>query len=105
MKDTFATMGELSSAAKAAGVPDPLRVLDLDKSARKYADISNYPSDCVFTPDEVMQHDQIRAKASQQAQAPGQAMAAVNAAKTLADTSTGPGTALSGLMGGGAPAV
>jgi pyruvate/2-oxoglutarate dehydrogenase complex dihydrolipoamide acyltransferase (E2) component len=54
-----------------------------------------------FTPEQVQEQDQIRAKASQQAQQPGQAMAAVNAAKTLADTSTGQGTALSALMGGG----
>ncbi len=103
MKDMFTTMGELSSAAKAAGVPDPIRVIDLDKSVRKYADVNNYPSDCIFTPDEVQQQDQIRAKATQQAQVPGQAIAAVNAAKTLADTSTGPGTALSALTGGAPP--
>lgn len=101
MKDFFATMGGLSSAAKAAGVPDPLRVVDLDKSARKYGDVNNFPSECIFTPEQVMEQDQIRAKANQQVQQPGQAMAAVNAAKTLADTSTGPGTALAALTGGG----
>ena len=105
MKDVFATMGELSSAAKAAAVPDPIRVFDLDKAARKYADISNFPSECLFTENEVQQHDQARQQGAQQAQAPQAAMAAVTAAKTLSDTKLSPGSALSALTGGagGAP--
>lgn len=98
MKDVFATMGALSSAAKAAGVPDPLRVINLDKSARKYADLANYPSDCLFTNDEVTQHDAIRAKAQQQAQVPGQAMAAVQAAHTLSQTQLPGGNSALGAM-------
>jgi Bacteriophage head to tail connecting protein len=104
MKDVFATMGELSSAAKAAEVPDPIRVFDLDKAARKYADITNFPAECLFTEGEVQQHDQARQQGSQQAQAPQAAMAAVTAAKTLSDTKLSPGSALSALTGGaGAP--
>ena len=105
MKDTLGTMGELSSAAKAAGVPDPLRVFDLDKTARKYADITNFPSECIFTESEVQKHDQAREQGRAQAQAPQQAMAAVNAAKTLSETKLGGGTALGALtgQGGGAP--
>lgn len=102
MKDFFATMGELSSAAKAAGVPDPLRVVNLDKSARKFGDFTNFPSDCLFTDQEVQTHDQIRQKAMAAQQQPQQAMAAVEAAKTLSQTSTGGGTALGALIGGGA---
>ena len=109
MKDTFATGGALSSAAKAAGVPDPLRVINLDKAFRKYGELNNFPSDCVFTDDEVQQHDQIRAKAQQQAQAPDKAMAAVTAAKTLSETQIpGGNTALGAMMGqqgGGPPAT
>jgi hypothetical protein len=99
MKDTFVTMGQLSAAAKAAGVPDPIRVFDLDKSARKYADLNNFPSDCVFTDEEVKQHDQAREQAKQQAQAPGAAMAAVNAAKTLSETKVPGGSALESMLG------
>jgi hypothetical protein len=99
MKDTFVTMGQLSAAAKAAGVPDPIRVFDLDKSARKYADLNNFPSDCVFTEQEVKQHDQAREQAKQQAQAPGAAMAAVNAAKTLSETRVPGGSALESMLG------
>jgi hypothetical protein len=83
MKDTFVTMGQLSAAAKAAGVPDPIRVFDLDKSARKYGELNNYPADCLFTDEQVKQHDQAREQAKAQAQAPGAAMAGVQAAKTL----------------------
>jgi hypothetical protein len=86
MKDVFTTGGELSSASKAAGVPDPLRVLNLDKAYRRYAEINNLDPDLMFTEDEVADHDKIRAKAQQQAQQPQQLMAGVTAAKTLSET-------------------
>jgi hypothetical protein len=102
MKDMFVTMGQLSSAAKAAGVPDPIRILDLDKSARHYGELNNYPADCFFTQDEVHQHDQIRAQEMAKAQAPQQAMAGVQAAKTLSDTALpGGNTALGAMLGQG----
>jgi hypothetical protein len=99
MKDTFVTMGQLSAAAKAAGVPDPIRVFDLDKSARKYGELNNYPADCFFTDEQVKQHDQAREQAKAQAQAPGAAMAGVQAAKTLSDTKVPGGSALEALLG------
>jgi hypothetical protein len=103
MKDFFGTMGGMSSAAKAAGVPDPLRVVDLDKSARKYAEVTNFPIDCLFTDREVQAHDQLRSQAMKQAQQPQQAMAAVQAAKTLSETKVSPTqSALTSLLGGGA---
>lgn len=115
MKDFFATMGELSSAAKAAGLPDPLRKVNLDKAADLYADRNNVPPEILFTEREVLKADQQRAKAMQQAQqqragtqAPQNMQAAVDAAKTLSETNIGGGnTALSALLGqpgGGAPA-
>jgi hypothetical protein len=101
MKDFFQTMGGLSSAAKAAGVPDPLRIVDLDKSARRFSEVTNFPTDCLFTDREVLQHDQIRAKAQQQVQVPQAAMAGVNAAKTLSQTDVGGGqNALQSILGG-----
>lgn len=103
MKDTFATAGSLSSAAKAAGVPDPIRVIDLDKAMRKYGDLNNFPADCMFTPEEVAKHDQIRQQEMQKAQQPQNAMAAVSAAKTLSDTQMpGGNSALGSLLGGAA---
>jgi hypothetical protein len=105
MKDFFATMGQLSSAAKAAGVPDPLRKVNLDRATEIYGDLNNVPIDILYTDDEVKQHDQIRMKAQQAAQAPGQAMAAVDAAKTLSDTQVPGGSALGALLNGGRPAI
>ena len=101
MKDFFSTMGGLSSAAKAAQVPDPLRKVNLDKAAEKFADYTNFPADCLYTDKEVADHDKIRQQEMAKAQAPQQAMAGVQAAKTLSDTKVGGDSALSALMGGG----
>lgn len=99
MKDGFATAGALSSAAKAAGVPDPIRVINLDNALRHYLDITNFPIGSTFTDQEVQQHDAAREQARQQAAAPGAAMAAVSAAKTLAQTPLSPDTALGAITG------
>ena len=101
MKDTFQVGGLLSSAAKAAGIPDPLRTVNLDKAYRHYADLNEFPASLFFSDGEVAQHDQIRQQEMQKAQAPNAAMAGVTAAKTLADTPMGGNTALSALAGGG----
>ncbi len=103
MKDAFATLGALSAAAKAAGVPDPIRVVDLDKSFRHYADLNNYPPDCLYTEEEVKEHDEIRAKAQQDSMMPGQAAAAVDAAKTLSETKLPDGNSALGAMLGQRP--
>jgi hypothetical protein len=104
MKDVFATLGGLSSAAKAAQVPDPIRRFDLDKSAQRYAELNNYPPDCIFTDDEVAKHDAARQKAVQGAQAPQLAMAGVQAAHTLSQTALpGGDSALSAMLGAKGP--
>jgi hypothetical protein len=100
MKDFMATMGGMSSAAKAAGVPDPLRVVNLDKTAQKFADVTNFPSDCLFTEDEVKAHDEIRKQEMAKAAAPQQMMAGVQAAETLSKTNVGGPNALTAITGG-----
>ena len=85
--------------AKAAGVPDPLRTLNLDKAYRHYADLNNFPGSLFYTDGEVAQHDQIRQEEQQKAQIPGQAQAAVDAAKTLSQTQIGGGNALGAMLG------
>lgn len=101
MKDTFQTLGELSSAAKAAAVPDPIRNFNLDKAAKKYAMANGYPSDAIYTDQEVAQHDQARQAAIKAAQQPQALMAGVNAAKTLSETQVPGGNALGAILGGG----
>lgn len=100
MKDFFAAMGGLSSAAKAAQLPDPLRKVNLDKATERFANAMDIPADLLFTDDEVKEHDKAREQAQQQAQAPGAAMAAVTAAKTLSDTAMPDGnSALGAVLG------
>lgn len=102
MEQTFAVSGKLSEAAKAAGLPDPLRVINLDESMRIYAERTNYPTMGMFSPDQVAEHDQERAKQAQMAQASQATLPAVQAAKTLSETPLGGGnTALSALLGTG----
>lgn len=102
LKDFMATMGGVSSAAKAGGVPDPLRKVNLSKMTDRLADAMNIPADLLFTDDEVKQHDQAREQAQQAQQAPQQAMAGVQAAKTLSETQLpGGNSALGALLGGG----
>jgi ABC-type dipeptide/oligopeptide/nickel transport system ATPase component len=49
MERTFQVAGNLSAAAKAAGVPDPIRILDLDAAMRHYAELTNYPAIAMFS--------------------------------------------------------
>ena len=99
MKDGLQTGGFMSSAAKAAGLRDPLRVVNLEEAYRHYLEINNFPQNCMYTDEQVKQQDQARAKAMQQAQQPGQMQAMVDAAKTLSQTQVGGGNALEGLLG------
>jgi hypothetical protein len=101
VKDVLQVGGVLSSAAKAAGIPDPLRTLNLDKTYKYYADLNGFPSTLFFTDGEVAQHDQIRQEEQQKAQAPQQMQPMVDAARTLSQTPIGGNTALSAMMGGG----
>lgn len=101
MEQTFKVGGELATAAQAAQLPNPLRVLNLDESFRIYAERMSYPSKGLFTAQEVRQLDAARQKAKQQAQAPAAAAAAVDAAKSLSQTPVGGGqTALTRMLGG-----
>jgi hypothetical protein len=99
MKDVLATAGSLESAAQAAGLPSPIRVINLDAAMRQYADSQNFPIACLFTEDEVAANDKAHAQAQQAASAPNNLMAAVQAAHTLSQTPTGGGTALSAAVG------
>lgn len=105
MEQTFKVGGEMSLAAKNAGLPDPLRIFNLDESLRIYAQRMTYPTKGIFTAQQVKQLDQTRAKAKQAAQVPAQAMAGVEAAKSLSQTDIGGGQSVLSRMlnGGGQP--
>jgi hypothetical protein len=99
MKDVFATGGQMSLAAHNAGLPDPLRIINLDDAFRHYADINNFPETALFTVEQVQANDKTKAQASQAAAMPGDAMAGVQAAKALSETPLGGDSALSALLG------
>jgi hypothetical protein len=109
LKDTLQTGGELSAAAKASGLPDPLRILNLDEAMREVVSLNNNNPVILFTEEQVAKQDAERAatlaKAHQQVQAPAALQAGVDAAKTLSDTKIDPGNALGAILsrGGGAP--
>lgn len=104
MKDGFATMGTLSEAAKSAGLPDPMRTVNLDKSLQHYLMLNSYPPSCTYSNDEVKQHDQIRMeetqRAKQEAMASQVSKPAVDAAKVLASTPVAGGSYLNQMLSG-----
>ena len=67
---------------------------------REYADSQNFPISCLYTEDEVADNDKAHAAAQQQAAAPQNLMAAVQAAHTLSQTPTSSGTALGAAVQG-----
>lgn len=109
MEQAFKVGGELATASQTGGLPNPLRIVNLDESYRIYLDRLSYPAKGTFTDQEVAQHDAARAKARQAAQATTQLPAMVDAAKSLSSTDVGGGqnaiSAMLGRPGGGAPPV
>lgn len=102
MERTFAVMGNLSAAAKAAGVPDPIRIINLDKAGRHYAELTGFPMDSMYSEQDVATMDQAKAKQAEQQQALQATIPGVQAAKTLSETSVGGGqNALQAMIGGG----
>jgi hypothetical protein len=90
LKDGFATGGQLSLAAKNAGVPDPMRIVNWDKAYRMYLEMNNFPANVIYPSQTVERHDAERAQAIQQEKS-AQAMssmapAAVDAAGILSKT-------------------
>ncbi len=100
MKDFFKTAGEMSAAAKAAQVPDPIRIINLDDATRRYASIVRFDPDLLFTKDEVERHDKERAHEMQAQQVAATTPAMVGAAKSLSETSMDGNSALTALLGG-----
>lgn len=100
LKDFLATAGAASSAAKSAGVPDPLRTVNWDKFLAHYGELVDVPSMLFYSDGEVVEHDKIRHEELMKAQAPEQAMAGVQAAKTLSETQLPNGSSALGALVG-----
>jgi hypothetical protein len=101
MERTFAVAGSLSAAAKAAGVADPIRIINLDESFRIYADLLSFTSRGLFSADEVAEHDKARQAELQKQQMMAATTPAVDAAHTLSQTPIGGGqSALTAMLGG-----
>lgn len=100
MKDVLAFGGLASQAAMQAGLPNPLRNLNMDNFFRRYGEVTDLAEDDWFTIEEVAEQDQAREQAKVAAQAPQDAMSAVAGAKALSETQLVQPSALSALMGG-----
>jgi hypothetical protein len=88
MESTLATIGNLGALAQAASLPPPLRIFNLDESARIFAERKSFPARGVFTPEEVAAHDKAKAQQAENAQAVQAAQAGVQAAGTLGKVDT-----------------
>lgn len=106
LKDFLQSMGAASAAAKAAALPDPLRIVDLDEWARSYADATHMKTRIIKPEDKVKQEDAARAKVIDEekraAMFPAATKEGVAAAKTLSETQLNNGSALDAIMGAGA---
>jgi hypothetical protein len=104
MERTYGIAGKLSEAAMLAQVPPPIRVLNLDESMRYYADKQGFPARLIYSPNEVTQHDQMKAQQAAMAQAAQLAQPAVQAAEGLSRIPAGGGQsaldAVTGMQGG-----
>ena len=76
--------GKLGEAAQVAGVPQPLRIINLDETARDYCDLSGFPAKDIHTKAEVAQMDEAKAHQAALQQAAALSQPAVSAAQGLA---------------------
>lgn len=106
LKDFLTSMGAASAAAKAASLPDPLRIVNLDDWGRAMAEATHVRPNLLYTPDEVKENDAARASVQdeqkREAMFPMATKEAVGAAKTLSDTQLNNGSALDAIVGSGA---
>lgn len=106
LKDFLTSMGAASAAAKAAVLPDPLRIVNLEEWGREYAKATHVKSKILYTEEQVKEHDQARAaeveNAKREAMAPVVTKETVAAARSLSQTPLNNGSALDLVAGAGA---
>ncbi len=105
LKDFLTSMGAASVAAKAATLPDPLRIVDLSEWTRAMAQATHMKSKILHTAQQVEEQDAARQAAIEQEKASAMAPMAtkemVSAAKSLSETPLNNGSALDAVVGGG----
>jgi hypothetical protein len=84
MERALSLTGKLAEAAQVAGVPQPLRIINLDETMRDYCDLSGFPAKDIYTKDQVAQMDEAKAHQAALSQAAQLAQPAVQAAQGLA---------------------
>lgn len=102
MKDVMGVGGTMSAAAKAAGLPDPLRILDMDKIFRLYGESQGVPGSVMFTDQQVKENDAAAQAGKAQAQVLPTTMAGVQAAKIASETNIGGDSLLNAVLTGSA---
>lgn len=104
----FSMAGKLSEAAKAAGLPDPARIVNGDEAFRSYLEMVAFPARGIYSPDQVAKMDAAKAQAAQQQKEAADVETSVKLAGQLGKIDVGSGqNAISALLGngGGAPAA
>lgn len=100
MERTAGVAGNAGNAAQAAGLPNPIRIINWDKFLRIYGEKVKFPTEAIYSEDEVKRQDAARAQEAQKQQAVAAAPQMVDAAKNLSQTDVGNGqSALQALVG------
>lgn len=106
LKDFLTSLGAASAAAKAASLPDPLRIVNLDEWGRQMGAATHVKRNILFTENQVKQNDAARAQVTdeqkREAMFPVATKEAVSAAHTLSQTPLNNGSALDAIAGAGA---
>lgn len=106
LKDFLTAMGGASAAAKAASLPDPLRIVNLDEWGREYGNATHVKRSVLYSAAQVEENDGARAKVmdeqKREAMFPVATKEAVGAAKVLSETQLNNGSALDAIAGAGA---
>ena len=96
MERSLTLFGKLSEAAQVAQVPQPLRIINLDETARDYCDLSGFPAKDVYTKEQVAAMDDAKHQQAQAQQMAQLAQPAVDAAQGLSQIPPSGGNSLLG---------
>lgn len=106
MERGMTVLGNIGAAAQAAGQPNPLRIVNLDKSARIYLDRIGFPAAGLYSEAEVETADRAKMQQAHEAQLMQAIPQTAQAAESLSNVDVGGGmNAVQALLGSqpGAP--